>query len=466
MALVHTSYDRVQRVYFLGIGGIGMSAIARYFLQRGVQVAGYDRTATPLTGALEAEGVAIHYQDSPALIPGDFRNPSPETLVVYTAAIPETLEEKVYLLSLGHRLYKRAEVLGIISEEFSTIAVAGTHGKTTTTTLLAHILHQTQGCKAFLGGISNNYSTNLILDEGDSQLFVAEADEYDRSFLQLHPQVTAITSLSADHLDIYGTVDALVDAFRQFASQNTQRKLIVHESVQHNFQGLGLELTTYGQSPSSHYWAENIHYEKGRCHFTLHRPRGGIVPVVMAQGGTHNVMNTLAALACVEQVGMPAEEARASIESFKGVLRRFDIRYRVGNHVYIDDYAHHPEEIRAAIATARTLYPGSKITGVFQPHLYTRTRDFLGEFASALSELDSLLLLPIYPAREEPIKGVSSESILDLLPQHLPARIVEKAQLVDVIAANPFEVILAMGAGDIGAMVEPIVACLKKKEEE
>lgn len=458
------SLHSVARAYFIGIGGIGMSALARYFMSVGVPVAGYDRVASQLTHSLEREGAHIHYDDNPDLIPADYKTGQIDTIVVYTAAIPPLHAEKSFLESSGHLLFKRAEVLGLIAKSYRTVAIAGTHGKTTTSSLIAHLLHQTVGCTAFLGGIASNYSSNLILDKTSSDLLVAEADEYDRSFLQLYPDVLAITSFAPDHLDIYGSTEDLLDSFLEFAQHSRSRTIIVNKSIEQYFSHLHLNLVTYGWEQSSDYWAENLSYNQGRCEFDLHCPSKSTHRVKMQLVGRHNVENTMAAIACIEQAGIQLERVLQHVFSFSGVKRRFDILYKTNNLVYIDDYAHHPDEIRATISTVRTLYPNRAITGIFQPHLYSRTRDFLSDFASALSGLDTLFLLPIYAARENPIHGITSQSIIDLLPQNMDCRIVDFSELLNLLSTSPVNIILAMGAGDIGTYSSHIIDVLKSRE--
>lgn len=462
----NAEYNRVKRVYFLGVGGIGMSAVARYFLHEGMQVVGYDRTQTDLTNALYEEGVSIHYEDSEEYIPEEFRQPSEENLIVYTPAIPNDSRELNFFRSNGHALHKRAEVLGILSRRHTTLAVAGTHGKTTTTTLLAHLLSNTLGCTAFLGGVSINFSSNLVLDTKGSNLFVVEADEYDRSFLQLSPDVTVITSLAMDHMDIYSNMDEYVSAFRQFAVQNQSKELIVHYRVKDYFNGLGLKITTYGMDPEADYSADRLHYRGTRVCFIAHRRGHMGVEVELGVPGVHNVENALAAIAAAERVGVSLTDVLPLLSSFRGAHRRFEVCYQGEQCVYVDDYAHHPDEIRAAIATARDMFPTRKVTGIFQPHLYTRTRDLAHDFARALSDLDALILLPIYPAREEPIEGVSSEALMRLVPAHLPRMLTTKENLTSIIRLLPIEVLLSMGAGDIGAMVPEITKTVMAREDK
>ena len=455
---------RIARVYFVGIGGIGMSALARYFCHFGKAVAGYDRMATPLTEALAREGCAVHYEDLGGEIPVEFRAPSPETLVVYTPAVPRDLGEMQFLRNAGHRLYKRAEVLGAISKGYHTIAVAGTHGKTTTSTLIAHLLARTVGCDALLGGIAHNFTGNLVLADKGKRYFVAEADEYDRSFLQLYPDVTVITSLAADHLDIYGTMDGLLAAFREFAGHTVTHRLVLHQRVADYFAQMGFSSFQYGLNERCDYWASDIFQRGSRACFTLHRPEGECLEVELGVPGQHNVENALAAIAAIESVGVMAEDVLPLLASFRGVERRFDVRYASDHLVYIDDYAHHPDELRATINAARSVYPGKRITGLFQPHLYTRTRDLAHDFAHALSALDTLLLLPIYPAREAPIAGVDSQMLLSLLPHSMQKMLVDPKDLPRILKAIPFELLLSMGAGSIGTLAPEIEKVVREKD--
>ncbi|PID90979.1 MAG: UDP-N-acetylmuramate--L-alanine ligase [Bacteroidetes bacterium] len=457
-------YAEIKRVYLLGIGGIGMSALARYFHAKGLQVAGYDRTPSELTRTLEREGMAVHYADDVNLIPADFLTPSPESLIIYTPAIPGDMREKLFLLEAGHQLYKRAEVLGLISRAYTTLAVAGTHGKTTTSTMLAHMLSAARGCTAFLGGVSRSDNSNLILPKQHSDLLVAEADEFDRSFLHLTPQVTAVTSVSPDHLDIYGTPERLVETFRQFAGQNTSRRLIVQAEAACHFEGLDLDVCTYSASGQADYQAENISYN-GLCHFTLSSPVSGRSRVTMRLGGKHNIENAVAAIAMAEQLGIPPADLLPALENFQGVKRRFEVYHVGARGVFIDDYAHHPDEIRATIRAVRTMFPTRHLTVIFQPHLYSRTRDFLAGFADALAGADSAILIPIYPAREEPILGIDSKLIIDRMPEGVRKVYTEKHLLADVLAREETDVVLSMGAGSIGELAPQLAEVIMLKEK-
>lgn len=442
---------KAHSIYFLGIGGIGMSALARYFISKAYQVHGYDRTSTSLTSSLENEGMIIHYQEDISLIPAE------TGLVIYTPAIPETNIELVYLKKSGIRMMKRAEVLGMLSSEFKTIACAGTHGKTTTSTLVAYLMQQSKiGCQAFLGGISRNFENNLLTSE-TSPYLVAEADEYDRSFLQLHPQIAIITSIDSDHLDIYHSKGAMLEAFSSFTGNIVSGgSLILKKGLE-----LPLQLAdeskvySYAVNEEADYFASNLRIENGLYHFDFTYPFGKIDNLILGIPGLYNVENTVAAIAAALLAGVTPDEISSSLPTFRGVKRRFDIRLNKNGFVYIDDYAHHPEEIKACINSARDMFPVKKITGIFQPHLYSRTRDFTSEFAESLSLLDEIILLPIYPARELPISGVSSEMLLSLINKS-NKHLLQKTDLPDYFVGKQTEVLLTMGAGDIDTLVEPI----------
>ncbi|MBK7213302.1 MAG: UDP-N-acetylmuramate--L-alanine ligase [Bacteroidales bacterium] len=445
-------------VYFLGIGGIGMSALARYFLSKGWQVHGYDKTPTSLTASLQKEGMRIHFEEDLSKIPAHI------DLIIFTPAIPANHAEYQFLLKKGATLHKRAEVLGMIAADYNTIAIAGTHGKTTTSTMTAHLMKQSvKGCQAFLGGISKNYESNLLLTE-QSEYLVAEADEYDRSFLQLSPNTAVITSMDADHLDIYGNHDALLQSFTEFAGKIRKGGNLVLK--------LGLELTlpeesgiqtySYSLDQSSDFHAENLKLKDGLYHFDFIHPNGKITGMVLGIPGLYNVENAVAALACSWLCGVSENELKNAIASFSGVRRRFDIRFRSEKAVYIDDYAHHPAELTASISSARKLFQGKTITGIFQPHLYSRTRDFASEFAISLDLLDYVILLPIYPARELPIEGVSSQLLFDNISK--PSRLVEMTDFPSILDEIPFEVLMTLGAGDIDTLAAPIENYLSGRE--
>ncbi|WP_185154569.1 UDP-N-acetylmuramate--L-alanine ligase [Flavilitoribacter nigricans] len=443
----------IKKAYFVGIGGIGMSAIARYFHKRGVAVSGYDKTATTLTRKLEQEGMKIHYTEDVSAIPEGI------DLVVYTPAVPANHAELQHFRKLGFPLKKRAEVLGIISRSMRTIAIAGTHGKTTTSSMVAHVL-QTGGidCTAFLGGIAGNFDSNYVL--GQSEWMVVEADEYDRSFLHLSPDKAVITSMDPDHLDIYGDAASILETgFLAFARRLKPGGQLW---VQHRFTGeFGdfPEVMSYGLD-GGNYRSENLRVENGFFTFDYRSPQAHLKGLELALPGAHNVENATAAITIGLELGLSEDAIRRALRNFKGVKRRFETIFRDGQRVYIDDYAHHPSELRAAIAAARMLYPGRKLTGIFQPHLYSRTQDFADGFADALSALDEIILLDIYPAREAPIPGVSSELIFDQIDN--PAKeLVTKSELMSLLAGKSPEVLLTLGAGDIDTFVEPIADWLK-----
>jgi len=438
-------------IYFLGIGGIGMSALARYFIAKGYQVHGYDRTPTSLTADLEAEGMTIHYHEDTVLIPAE------TGLVIYTPAIPASNSELQYLRKSGVRMMKRAEVLGMLSSEYKTIACAGTHGKTTTSTMVAYLLQQSHvQCQAFLGGIARNFDSNLLISE-TSPYMVAEADEYDRSFLHLHPYISIITSIDSDHLDIYGDHEAVKKAFSSFTSN------IVPEGSLIIKKGLDIPLSTpaeckiytYAVNEVADFYAANLQLGNGLYSFDLNYPMGVITNLTLGIPGLYNVENAVAALAAAMLAGVTAEELSRGLSGFKGVKRRFDVRLNMNKVVYIDDYAHHPEEIKACISSAKAMFPGKKLTGIFQPHLFTRTRDYAIEFAESLSMLDEVLLLPVYPARELPIDGIDSQMILSLM-NHDNKHLVQPSDFPEYFRNNLPEVLLTMGAGDIDTLVEPI----------
>jgi UDP-N-acetylmuramate--alanine ligase len=438
-------------VYFLGIGGIGMSALARYFLSKGWFVYGYDRTPTTLTDLLISEGMKIHFEEDINQVPNHI------DLVIYTPAIPADHAELIFLRKKNIRMMKRAEVLGAIAEGYTTIAIAGTHGKTTTTTLCAHLLTQSVvGCQAFLGGISKNYENNLLLSDTSTHL-VAEADEFDRSFMQLHPAIAVITSIDADHLDIYGNHESMLETFSSFTGNIQPGGTLLLKS------GLDLELRLasgcklyrYSMEESADFSAMAIRLIDGLYHFDFIHPGGLIKDIVLGLPGLYNVENAVAALAACWLSGASEEELRKGLASFEGVRRRFDIRINRKGLVYIDDYAHHPAELKASITAARNLFEGRKLTGIFQPHLFSRTRDFADDFARSLELLDEIILLPIYPAREEPIPGITSEMLLSKINSG-SKKLVQKSELPDCLNRDSIDVLLTLGAGDIDTLVEPI----------
>ena len=443
--------------YFIGIGGIGMSAIARYFKHRGFAVSGYDRTPSDLTRALEREGIPVHYEDDPNAVPQD----TEKTFVIYTPAVPEDLKELQYVRSRGYALCKRSKALGEIARGQECLAIAGTHGKTTTSTLLAHILtHGGAGCSAFLGGISKNYDSNLLLSR--NPVLVAEADEFDRSFLQLFPHIAVITSTDADHLDIYSDHSHVLEAFGLFAGQvDADGFVVLKQGVELPQEGIRAKVLRYAyDTPCDFYASDIVALPGGRFDFTLNHPDGRIEHCCVGIPGWVNVENAVAAAAAALLHGIAPEQIRAALACFKGVRRRFDIHLDTPRIAYIDDYAHHPNEIRAAISSIRNIFPGRKLLGIFQPHLYTRTRDFAADFADALGGLDALVLLPIYPAREEPIPGVSASLIFDQVRID-DKTLIPKEQLMDFLHTRTLDCVVTFGAGDIDRFIGPVETYLK-----
>ena len=439
----------MQAVYFIGIGGIGMSAIARYFLNSGVFVGGYDKTPSALTETLEKEGAVIHYEDNVSLIPQECLHKD-DCLVVYTPAIPGTHSELNYFKDNGYDMQKRAQVLGTLTRSLKGLCAAGTHGKTTTSSIAAHILHQSHiGCNAFLGGITKNYGTNYILSK-DSPYVVIEADEFDRSFHWLTPWATVITSTDADHLDIYGTEEAYLESFRKYTSLIIPGgSLILHTDLKLKpAPQEGVRTYTYSREKGD-YHARNICIGNGRITFDLVSPIEDISDIELGVPVAINIDNGIAAMALAQIAGAPADEIRKAMLSFGGVDRRFDFHVRREDMVYISDYAHHPEEIRQSILSIKQLYNDRRIKVIFQPHLYSRTQDFYKEFADALSLLDNVVLLDIYPAREEPIPGVTSQLIYDNLRPGIRKSLCHKEDILDCIKEKDFDVLVTLGAGDI-----------------
>ena len=450
-----------SKVYLVGIGGIGMSAVARYFKHEGKAVAGYDRTASPLTESLEREGIAVHYEDDPRLIPEPFRIKA-ETLVVYTPAVPEDHRELEWFRSAGFEVVKRSRVLGVIAAGKYVMAVAGTHGKTTTTTMTAHFNAVAgDGGSAFLGGISKNFDSNLVLGKGNR--LAVEADEFDRSFLQLYPDAAAVTAADADHLDIYGTHEAVKEAFSAFVSQIRKGgTLVIRKGVDIDIRNPDIRVYRYAFDTPCDFYARNIRLlEGGYYEFDLVCPDRTVERLRLGIPGRINVENAVAAMALVWCAGFDEAKLREAAATFAGVKRRFDFYINTPKAVYVDDYAHHPQELRAALVSLREMFPGRRITAVFQPHLYTRTRDFADGFARALSLADEAILLPIYPARELPIEGVDSEMILKGIS--CPKRIVPKEELPKVLEQADTDVLVTFGAGDIDRYCEEIASRLHRK---
>lgn len=451
--------NNFNNFYFIGIGGIGMSALARYFKSLGKNVAGYDRTSTLLTDELITEGINIHFEENVNLIPKIYL--IEDTLIVYTPAIPQSHEELSYFRNNKFLVKKRSEVLGLITENSFTIAVAGTHGKTTTSSIITHILKSANlNCTAFLGGITKNYNTNLILSHNkntsDKSYTVVEADEYDRSFLMLQPNIGIITSMDADHLDIYGSKEQMETSYKAFADKISD-KLIIKAGLD-----IKKEHVSYSIDKAAEYHTKNIKVINHQYIFDVQSPTSYMSDLTLGLPGIHNVENALAAVAVAQELDIKEEIIRPALLSYKGVKRRFDYQIQTESLVFLDDYAHHPEELKACIKSVRELYPTKKITGIFQPHLYTRTRDFAEEFAESLSILDELIMLDIYPARELPIEGVTSKMILDKV-RCKNKKLLSKNQLLEELHKQKIEVLLTLGAGDIDQLVELIKEILIKK---
>lgn len=447
-----------KNIYFIGIGGIGMSAIARYYKFKGLNVSGYDRTPSELTARLEEEGIGVHYEDNTDFIPKDIEN----TLVVYTPAIPESMGELTYVRDHGYRVIKRSKTLGEIAKGQKCLAVSGTHGKTTTSTLVAHIMTESgEGCSAFLGGISKNYGTNMLVSH--TPVVVAEADEFDRSFHQLFPSIAVITAMDADHLDIYGDLEHVQEAFRIFASQ-VSGTLIIKKGLPVSSADTKADILTYHYNDAeADFHATNISLDSlGHYSFDLIWPGGVIEGVKPGVLGWVNIENSVAAAAICLSYGISPEAVKHAIGTFQGVQRRMDVHVNVPGLTYIDDYAHHPQELATAISSIKGIFPGRKITAVFQPHLYTRTRDLAPEFAAALSGVDKLILLDIYPAREEPIEGVTSEIIFKdvTAPEKV---LIRKDELMDMLEKEPLDVLVTFGAGNIDRFIGPVTEMLKKR---
>ena len=442
-------------MYFLGIGGIGMSALARYFNGEGKHIFGYDLTSSPLTRKLESEGMEIHYEEKPYNIPPDI------DLVVLTPAVPAENTELIYFLQKGTPIIKRAQLIGQLSHDYFTIAVAGTHGKTSISAIAAHLL-KSAGLQltAFVGGICRNYQSNLILSEKTDYLLV-EADEFDRSFLNLKPDIAVISSMDADHLDIYGSKKELVSTFKKFAGLLNKNGTFIRNKSLPALKLSAGKTITYGIHPGAGVKAVNIHIRNGQFVFDLETDKQKIPDIAMQIPGYHYIENALAAAAIGLRLGLSCDQIKTGLEGFLGVERRFEIRINTNNQVYIDDYAHHPEEIKATISAVKMLHPDKKITAVFQPHLFSRTKDFTDDFAAALSEVDHLILLDIYPAREKPIPGITSDIILSKT-QTADKKILSKNELLKYLEVNKPELLLTMGAGDIGLLTNQIEKVLQK----
>lgn len=451
--------SKIKYAYFLGIGGIGMSAIARYFHASGVQVSGYDKTSTSLTTELEKEGIPIRFTDDVSSIPTELLNKDnfDKILVVYTPAIPGDHPQLNYFKNENYPLMKRSRVLGLITENAFTVAVAGTHGKTTTSSMIAHLLHHAGiNCTAFLGGIALNFNSNLLLGKpaAAKHIIVVEADEYDRSFLTLHPDISVITSMDADHLDIYGDKKYLEESYQLFAGQlKKEGKLFFRQGLTLNT--TGMQAKSYGLTPGAQHAATSVRIQDHQYHFDYKDGTKEIRDLHSGLPGLHNVENAVAAIAVALSLGVGLESLKSGVSAYRGVKRRFELQARNSRYVYIDDYAHHPEELRACISSVRDLYPGKRILGVFQPHLFSRTRDFARGFAESLSLLDDLILLDIYPARELPIPGVSSGIIMEKV-RIASAELCKMENVLEVLPKHDFDVLLTLGAGDIDQIVTPL----------
>lgn len=449
--------NKVHSIYFLGIGGIGMSAQARYFMHRGIRVAGYDRAGTSLIRQLVQEGIPIHDTEDISQLPPDI------DLVIYTPAIPPDHMEFIFLKEKGYPMMKRAEVLGELTRGKFTVAVAGTHGKTTITSMITHIL-KTAGIRvnAFIGGISRNYGSNLV-DDSDPDMMIVEADEFDRSFLHLSPDIAVISAMDADHLDVYGSHENMMESYKEFASRmKSGGYLVINHSIRNHFPQGERILTVSVSDPEADFMVTDACFTAGRQYLGIRLPDREFSTLQVGVPGRFNVENALTAIAAASLAGIDEATLRQALGSFAGVERRFDFRVVTDQVVYIDDYAHHPREITACINATRGLYPGRRITGIFQPHLFTRTRDFLTDFAHSLNLLDELILLDIYPAREKPIKGISSHKLLEMIDLKHKC-ICTKDDLKEELASRPLDILLSLGAGDIDQLVESIELELKTK---
>ena len=455
-------FKDIKAVYFVGAGGIGMSAIARYFISKGQVVAGYDKTPSDLTRQLEKEGMLIHYEENVDEIPHACKNPA-SCLIIYTPAIPEEHQELQYFRKNGFEIQKRAQVLGTLTRQHKGLCVAGTHGKTTTSTMCAHIMHQSHlDCNAFLGGISKNYGTNYILS--DSDYVVIEADEFDRSFHWLRPWMTVITSTDPDHLDIYGTKEAYLESFRHYTELiQPGGTLIIHRDLEMK-EHLQEGVTRYDYALNEgDFHAENISIENGEITFDFISPIESVPNIKLGQPVPINIENGVAAMAMAQLVGCTAEELRYGMKTYGGVDRRFDFKIKNDKMVFLSDYAHHPKEIYQSAKSIRELYKNRKITAIFQPHLYTRTRDFYQDFAEALSQLDEVILTEIYPAREQPIEGVTSELIYNNLRPGVGKQIIHKDEVLDFVKSRDFDVLIVLGAGDLDNQVPQITKILQDR---
>lgn len=454
----------IKAVYFVGAGGIGMSAIARYFIRKGVVVAGYDKTPSELTKQLEREGALLHYEETIDEIPHACRDPK-QCLVIYTPAIPAEHKELQYFRANGFTVEKRAQVLGTLTRTHKGLCVAGTHGKTSTSTMCAHIMHQGHiDCNAFLGGISKNYSTNYIIS-AESDYVVIEADEFDRSFHWLRPWMSVITATDPDHLDIYGTKEAYLESFRHYTTLiQPGGALIIHRGLEmHADVQPGVKVYEYSRTEGD-FHAENIRIDNGTITFDFVSPIENVKDVELGQPVPINIDNGIAAMAMAQLAGCTAEELKYGMKTYRGVDRRFDFKINDSRHVLLSDYAHHPKEIYQSAKSIRELYKGRHITAIFQPHLYTRTRDFYRDFADALSQLDEVILTEIYPAREQPIEGVTSQLIYDNLRPGIEKSIIRKDDVLDLVKQRDFDVLVILGAGDLDNYMPQITKIIENKK--
>lgn len=458
-------FKDIQAVYFVGAGGIGMSAVARYFRQKGLVVAGYDKTPSNLTRQLEQEEIKLHYEENIDLIPSACKNPA-TTLVVYTPAIPETHKELAFFRTNGFEIEKRAQVLGRLTQTHKGLCFAGTHGKTSTSTMCAHIMHQSHlDCNAFLGGISKNYGTNYILSD-KSDYVVIEADEFDRSFHWLRPYMSVITSTDPDHLDIYGTKEAYLESFRHYTELiQTDGVLVIHKDLEmkQNVQA-GVKVYEYSREAGD-FHAENIRIENGTIVFDMVSPIENVTNIELGQPVPINIENGIAAMALAQLSGCTAEELRRGMKTYEGVDRRFDFKIKNDQHVLLSDYAHHPKEILQSAKSLKEIYPNRKITVIFQPHLYSRTHDFYMDFAEALSHFDEVVLTEIYPAREEPIPGVTSELIYNHLDNKIEKQMIKKDDVLEFANDRDFDVLVVLGAGNLDNYMGQLSEIIKEKEQ-
>lgn len=455
--------NTLHTIYFLGVGGIGMSALARYFLAKGCKVSGYDKTKTKLTEQLCAEGVAIHYEEDENKIPVEIFHQINQAIVVYTPAIPKNHKEWLFLQEKNIKCYKRSEILGFISQKYFTIAVAGTHGKTTTSSMIAHVLNQSGvKCNAFLGGISLNFNSNLLLHP-EAEMVVVEADEFDRSFLTLTPNIAVVTSLDADHLDVYSNKQQMDNAYKEFVQRiNPNGVLITKQAYRTALDAERLKVLTYSIEQKADFSMVSKKAVDGNFSVALQTPSEKVNELLIGLPGIHNIENGIAAYAVANELGIDTDLIIKALASYRGVKRRFEFHVKTADLVYIDDYAHHPTELSFTINSIKELFPNKKITGIFQPHLYSRTRDFADEFAQSLSLLDELILLEIYPARELPIKGVSAEMLLEKVTI-TNKQLVPINEVLNYVENHQPQVLVTLGAGDIDTLVEPISTLLMSK---